>query len=147
MCGCSITAGLGNKLMDNFKMARETIQHIYKCRVNEASHLQADGNGPALWVSQIRHTHKVQQEYRPAPLRRCRYASCPISGLLIEIKGCLSHTPASANNRKKMREGSTHAVSVNPPHNHKHKGSKNTCKVIIVKSKHGPLVVIRKHRR
>lgn len=36
------------------------------------------------------------------------------------------------------------AGSVNPPH--KLEGSKNTSKVIIVKSKHGPLVVMRKHR-
>lgn len=62
-CGCSITAGLKNKLMDNLKMARETIQHIYKWRVNEASHSHAEGNGPALRVSQIRHTQKGQQKY------------------------------------------------------------------------------------
>lgn len=28
MCGCSIAAGLENKLVDNLKMARETRAHI-----------------------------------------------------------------------------------------------------------------------
>lgn len=38
MCGCSITAGLGNKMMDDLNTAREANMRIYKLGINAASH-------------------------------------------------------------------------------------------------------------
>lgn len=69
------------------------------------------------------------------------YASCPFSGVLLEIKFCLSHTSPLANKRNKMKKSSVCAVSASKliPHSpcttrRTIEGPKNTSQVTIVKS-------------
>lgn len=62
MCGCSITARLENKMMDDLHTAKEANMRIYKWGMNEASHTHnTDTN---LCILEATHTRKVLQKYR-----------------------------------------------------------------------------------